>query len=122
MNREEVEIFARQWADAWNNRDVEKVLEHFHEDVIFTSPTALAVVGRPTVNGKAALRAYWVKALNRIETIRFSIERLVWDPQRGELAIIYMSEINGKSKKVSENLIFNQNGLVVTAEVFHGIS
>jgi hypothetical protein len=63
-----------------------------------------------------------VKALNRIETIRFSIERLVWDPQRGELAIIYMSEINGKSKKVSENLIFNQNGLVVTAEVFHGIS
>ena len=121
MNREEIEAFAMQWADAWNNRDHEKVLAHFHEEINFTSPTALAVVGMPTVKGKNALRAYWTKALSRVETLRFNIERLVWDPERRELAIIYTSEINGNSKKVSENLAFNDNDLVITAEVFHGI-
>ncbi len=121
MNREEIETFVMQWADAWNNRDLEKVLAHFHEDINFTSPTALAVVGMPTVKGKNALRAYWSKALSRVETLRFNIERLVWDPERRELAIIYTSEINGNSKKVSENLVFDDNDFVITAEVFHGI-
>ena len=121
MNRQEIETFAVQWADAWNNHDLEKVLAHFHEDINFTSPTALAVVGMPTVKGKNALRAYWTKALSGVETLRFNIERLVWDPERSELAIIYTSEINGNSKKVSENLVFNDNDLVITAEVFHGI-
>ena len=30
--------FAARWAAAWNRRDVEAVLAHFHDDVVFTSP------------------------------------------------------------------------------------
>lgn len=41
--------FAVQWAEAWNRRAVEDVLEHFHEDVVFASPTALAVTGSAVV-------------------------------------------------------------------------
>ena len=121
MKREEVENFAATWAAAWNSRDIEAVLEHFHEDVLFTSPTALAVVGSPTVNGKNNLRAYWTAALKRIKTLRFCVERILWDSAHRELAIIYTSEVDGSTKKVSENLTFDQKGLVVAAEVFHGI-
>ena len=32
--------FSRQWVDVWNAHDVEAVLEHFHDDVVFTSPVA----------------------------------------------------------------------------------
>lgn len=113
--------FATQWAAAWNRRDIEAVLAHFHDSVVFTSPTALAVVGTPVVRGKPALRAYWTQALAMIDTLRFDIDRVLWDALRRELAIIYTSDTNGKRKRVSENLVFDESGLVVSAEVFHGV-
>jgi ketosteroid isomerase-like protein len=122
MTNDDASAYAAEWAEAWNNRDIEQVLGHLHEDVEFTSPTALAVMGVPTVRGKAALREYWTKALSQITSLRFTLDRVVWDGARRELAIIYTSEINGKAKRVSENLCFNEVGQVAAAEVFHGIA
>jgi hypothetical protein len=65
MTRKEAQAFAEQWASDWNKLAVERVLEHFDDRVAFTSPTAAAVVGLPTVSGKQALRDYWNKALAR---------------------------------------------------------
>ncbi len=120
MTRDEARAFADEWAAAWNERAVERVLSHFDDDVAFTSPTALAVVGVATVRGKQALRDYWNAALARIGSLRFAVERVSWDPDSRELAIIYVSD-TGRRKRVSENLVFGANGLVVRAEVFHGV-
>jgi ketosteroid isomerase-like protein len=122
MTREEANTFAIDWAAAWNARDIERVLRSFDEDVAFTSPTALAVVGTATVRGKAALRAYWNAAMARVGTLTFTIDRVVWDAVTRELAIIYVSDIDGRAKRVSENLTFGENGLVVSAEVLHGVA
>ena len=121
MTRENSEAFASRWVEAWNRRDVDAVLEHFREDVVFTSPTALAVVGSPIVQGKDALRAYWTAALARIGSLRFTMDYVLWDPARRELAIIYTSDIDGRIRRVSENLMFNESGQVLAAEVFHGV-
>jgi hypothetical protein len=118
----ELDAFAAEWAQAWNARAVETVLGHFHEDVVFTSPTALAVVGTSTLRGKNALRAYWTAALARIGSLRFTVDRVLWDAVARELAIIYTAEIDGVSRRVSENLAFNEARQVVSAEVFHGVA
>ena len=120
MTRDEAREFAEKWAAAWNERAVEQVLSRFDDDVSFTSPTALAVVGVATVRGKQALRDYWNTALARIGSLRFAVDRVSWDPVSRELAIIYVSD-TGRKKRVSENLVFGANGLVVSAEVFHGV-
>jgi len=117
----DAEKFAADWADAWNRRDAEAVLAHFRDDIVFTSPTALAVTGSAVVRGKDALRAYWSTALGRIGLLEFSVLRVLWDPARRELAIIYAAHIDGRSRTVSENLIFGEDGRVVTADVFHGV-
>ena len=119
--RTDAEKFAVDWAQAWNRRDVESVLAHFRDDIIFASPTALAVTGSSVVHGKDALREYWTKALARIGSIEFSVIRVLWDAASRELAIIYLAAIDGRSGTVSENLIFGKDGLVATAEVFHGV-
>ena len=121
MTRERAEAFASRWADAWNRREVADVLQHCHEDIVFASPTALAVTGSPVVRGREALGAYWSTALGRIESLRFTVDHVLWDSARRELAIIYTSEINGATKRVSENLTFSDDGQVVATEVFHGI-
>jgi len=118
----DAEKFAAAWAEAWNRRDVEAVLALFRDDIVFTSPTALAVTGSPVVRGKDALRAYWTAALAGIGSIRFDVTRVLWDSVRRELAIIYVADIDGKTRTVSENLLFGEDGRVATADVFHGVS
>jgi len=117
----DAELFAAQWAEAWNRRDIEAVLAHFHDDIVFVSPTALAVTGSSVVRGKESLRAYWTAALARIGSIRFRVVRVLWNSMRHELAIIYVGDIDGRIRKVSENLIFS-DGKVVTAKVFHEVT
>ena len=67
--------FAEDWAAAWNRRDVEAVLAHFHDDVVFTSPIAAGVVpgSGGVVSGKAALREYWCAALAAVSDLHFDI-------------------------------------------------
>jgi hypothetical protein len=122
MTRDEAEAFAADWAEAWNGGDIGRVLARFDDDVVFRSPTALAVVGVGTLTGKDALRTYWRTAMGRLESLRFVVDRVLWDPATRELAIVYVSEIDGRAKRVSENLRFGSNGLVVAAEVFHGVA
>lgn len=121
MTYEEVETFAAEWAAAWNERDIETVLAHYDENLVFVSPTAKAVTGSGVVYGKAELRAYWTAALARLSHLHFTVERVLWDATAQELAIIYLSETGERKRRVSENHIFGSDGLVVRAEVFHGV-
>ncbi len=121
MTREEAVRFAREWIDAWNRRDIETVLAHYVDDLTFTSPRALEVVGTPTVVGKAALRSYWTKALGRTRSLRFTLERVLWDPELRELAIVYSRDVDGKRGRASENHRLDAAGRVLGAEVFYGV-
>ncbi len=38
--------FADDWVTAWNSHDLEKVLSHFDDNVVFTSPGRRTVPGR----------------------------------------------------------------------------
>lgn len=120
MNHNDARAFAERWSEAWNRRDLESVLSLFDDDIVFTSPRALQVVGSPTVRGKSSLRAYWTASLQAVTSLRFVLDRVVWDHESRELAIIYISELDGETKRVSENLRFGEHGSVIAAEVFHG--
>jgi hypothetical protein len=122
MTQRSMTDFAVQWADAWNRRAIEDVLQHFHDEVVFVSPTALVVTGSAVVRGKSALREYWTRAMAGIASLRFVVDRALWDAERRELAILYTSSIDGRARRVSENLIFDADGKIVAAEVFHGIA
>jgi hypothetical protein len=68
-------VFAEAWLKAWNRRDVDAVLAHFHDDVVFTSPVAAQVMpdSDGVVRGKAALREYWCAALKTMPFLRFEL-------------------------------------------------
>ena len=46
---------------------------------------------------------------------------MLWDAGTRELAIIYDAEVAGRQRRVSENMTFGVDGLVISAEVFHGV-
>lgn len=67
--------FARGWVEAWNSHDVEAILAHFHDDVVFTSPVAAQLIegSDGVLRGKDALRAYWTEGLRRIPDLHFDV-------------------------------------------------
>src|SRR5262249_25462913 len=121
MNRDEAVEYARRWTEAWNSRDLDAVLDHFEDEVTFSSAKALEAGATPTVHGKAALRQYWFTALQPVESLRFTLVRVIWDPDRLELAIIYDRQVNDRRDRASEVLQFGPSGGVVRGEVFYGV-
>ena len=69
------EQFARSWIEAWNGHDLERILSHYAEAFEMTSPVIGEIAGEPsgTLKGKAAVGAYWAKALALIPELRFDL-------------------------------------------------
>ena len=101
--------FSADWVAAWNAHDVEAVLAHFHDDVVFTSPTAARVVPASggVVRGKQALREYWTAALRLVPDLHFVVERV--HAGVSVLVLTYRNQVGGL---VDEVLVFS-DGLVV---------
>ena len=69
------DAFAAAWRDAWNSHDLDAILAHFTDDLVFTSPAIRRIVGGDgVVRGKDALRACWSAGLERIPDLHFEIE------------------------------------------------
>lgn len=75
MDRTTALAFTDAWVQAWNDHDLERILAHFAEDVVFTSPVAVQVLNGSTgiIRGKPALRGYWQEGLRRIPDLRFEV-------------------------------------------------
>lgn len=70
--------FVTQWLDAWNAHDLEAILVHFADDVVFSSPLALQLIegSDGVIRGKEDLRTYWSEGLRRSPALHFEIEDL----------------------------------------------
>jgi hypothetical protein len=70
--------FANDWIDAWNSHDLARVMSHYEDDVVLTSPRVRLILGREDgiIRGKAALRDYMASALARIPDLRFTLDRV----------------------------------------------
>ena len=75
MNTIQADKFADSWVRAWNAHDLETVLSHFSDDVIFASPVAaqLMVQSDGVVVGKPALRDYWEEGIRAIPDLHFEV-------------------------------------------------
>jgi uncharacterized protein (TIGR02246 family) len=119
-NRSEARALAERWAAAWNRRDLDAILDHFAEDVVFQSPKALPLMGNARVVGKSALRSYWQIALGRVESIRFDVDDVVFDRDAACVVIIYRSTLNGAAVHTVEQLVFGAGGTVVRGSAYYG--
>jgi ketosteroid isomerase-like protein len=104
MDRATAQEFAESWVKAWNTHDLEQVLSHFADDVVFASPVAAQLIDGSdgVLRGKAALRDYWAQGLHRIPDLHFT----VLDVYVGVSAVVIHYR-NQKGARVSEVLIFD---------------
>ena len=102
------QIFAQQWIDAWNSRDLEQILRHYAREIEFFSPVAERRLGNGRVVGLGALRGYWGPALQAIPNLKFELELVLSGANC--LTILYRNQ-NGA--RVAETMELDNNRRVV---------
>jgi hypothetical protein len=75
IDRQTVQAFAREWVDAFNSHDLERILSHYAPDVTLTSPVAAARGHADgTVRGVDELRSYFAGGLASNPELRFDLK------------------------------------------------
>ncbi len=93
--------FAADWIASWNAHDLERILAHYADDFVMTSPVIPLIAGEPSgvLKGKAAIRAYWADALRRTPNLHFEL-------------ITTLAGVNSIT-------LYYKGGRGLSAEVFH---
>jgi len=99
--------FAKEWIEAWNAHDLERIFSHYADDFEMSSPFIVQRMKIPsgTLKGKENIRPYWQIGLEQVPPLRFELaDTLVG---ANSITILYR---NQKNILVAEVLFFNDEG------------
>lgn len=107
------ECLAREWVEAWNRHDLDAIMGHYADDVVFTSPFVPILANEPTatLQGTTALRAYFAKGLAAYPDLRFELLDVLTGVR--SVTLYYRSV---KDKVAAETMSLNAEGLVARVE------
>lgn len=110
IEREWAERFAREWIEAWNSHDLERIFSHYTEGFEMSSPLIVERMNEPsgTLKGKAGVRPYWEDGLARTPPLRFELLDVLVGANS-----ITLSYRNQSGRCAAEVLVFNERGEVV---------
>jgi ketosteroid isomerase-like protein len=101
--------FAAEWIESWNSHDLDRILNHYADDVEVTTPMIKAAMGidSGTLHGKALVRQYWEAVLNKVPDLHF--ELIECTQSIDSLAVYYQSVMG---KRAIEVMFFDPQGKV----------
>lgn len=104
LNRDWAVEFAREWIDAWNAHDLERILAHYADDFVMSSPLIVERQGLPsgTIAGKRALAEYWKPSMSLDPPLVFELVDVLVGIR--QLTIYYR---NVGRRTVAETLTFD---------------
>ena len=98
--------FAKEWIEAWNAHDLDRILSHYTEDFEITTPMIKIALGidSGSLKGKDNIREYWSAAFKKIPDLHFDLKDAT--EGLGSIAIYYQSVLE---KMAMEVMFFNEN-------------
>ncbi|MAS32978.1 MAG: DUF4440 domain-containing protein [Anaerolineaceae bacterium] len=72
---DEAHEIAQAWINAWNTRDLDAIMAHYAEDIVFWSPLIVKRLGLEsgTIQDKAQLRRYFAQGLETAPDLHFTL-------------------------------------------------
>lgn len=119
METAELNAMAMKWFGAFNQHDLEKLLLLYADDAAHYSPKLKA--RQPETNGlikgKAALRAWWGDAFQRLPSLHYEIKRLT--PHDNRVFMEYVRHVANEEDLLVGEMLEIENGLIAKSSVFH---
>lgn len=115
-----LEAVARAWLDAFNGRDLHRLLALYGADAVHTSPKLRdrRPETRGEIRGHAELRAWWADAMERLPSMRYEARHLVASGDR--VFMEYERTVDGEPPMLVAEVLVCQGGRIVASHVYHG--
>ncbi len=110
----DADAFAQDWEAGWNSHDLDAIMRHYRDDIVFRSKKAVSLTRRGEIRGLAELRGYWAAALERQPDLRFRVRDVF---EGYEMMVI--SYTNHRGVLAAETLYFDDAGMVFQAAACH---
>lgn len=111
---------ANKWFDAFNEHNLEQLLSLYDDYAAHYSPKLK--IRQPETNGyvkgKAALRAWWQDAFDRLRTLHYKVTTLTANDER--VFMEYIRQVAGEEDMLVAEVLEIKNGLIVASRVYHG--
>jgi hypothetical protein len=120
MSPENIQSIAFRWFEAFNNKQLEKLLSLYENDAQHYSPKLK--IRQPETNGLVigveAMRVWWQDAFDRLPSLKYELTSLTSNSDR--VFMEYVRKVEGEEDMlVAEVLEINQ-GKIIKSRVYHG--
>jgi predicted ester cyclase len=114
--RQRLEEIGHLWIEAWNSRDLERVLSLYDERAEMVSGVIIRLGIKPDGRdlGKSDLRAYWARALETLPNLHFTLLDLSVSPDS-----VIVRYVNERGSTMCEYLRVGGNGKIIQGSANH---
>ncbi|TRW21102.1 nuclear transport factor 2 family protein [Flavobacterium zepuense] len=120
MEPRDIEYIAMQWFDAFNNRQLDRLLNLYAVDAEHFSPKLK--VRKPETNGlvkgHGAMREWWQDSFDRLPTLQYKVKTLTANNYR--VFSEYIRFVEGEEDMLIAEVFDVENGKIVFSRVYHG--
>ncbi|WP_177730113.1 MULTISPECIES: nuclear transport factor 2 family protein [Flavobacterium] len=120
MTSETLQSIAFRWFEAFNTKQLDKLLSLYDDDAKHFSPKLK--IHQPETNGlvvgKEAMRAWWQDAFDRLPGLHYKVTSLTANTDR--IFMEYIRQVNGEEDMLVAEVLDVKNGKIIASRVYHG--
>ena len=116
----QLQQIALRWFDAFNTKNLEKLLALYDDEAQHFSPKLK--IRQPETNGliigKEAMRVWWQDAFDRLPTLHYKVTSLTANTDR--VFMEYIRQVEGETDMLVAEVLEIKEGKIVFSRVYHG--
>ncbi|WP_300566259.1 nuclear transport factor 2 family protein [Flavobacterium sp.] len=120
MTPENLQSIAFRWFEAFNNKELEKLLSLYDEEAQHFSPKLK--IRQPETNGlvvgKDAMRTWWQDAFDRLPTLHYKVTSLTANGDR--VFMEYVRQVIDEEDMLVAEVLEVRHGKIISSRVYHG--
>ncbi|KGO90523.1 nuclear transport factor 2 family protein [Flavobacterium suncheonense] len=120
MTPENLQSIAFRWFEAFNTKQLEKLLSLYDDEAQHFSPKLK--IRKPETNGlvvgKEAMRAWWQDAFERLPSLHYKVTSLTANTDR--IFMEYIRQVEGEGDMLVAEVLEVRDGKIIASRVYHG--
>ena len=120
MSPETLQSIAFRWFEAFNTKQLEKLLSLYDDEAEHFSPKLK--IRQPETNGlvvgKSAMRAWWQDAFDRLPSLHYKVTSLTANTDR--VFMEYIRQVDGEDDMLVAEVLEVREGKIIASRVYHG--
>ena len=120
MSPESLQSVAFRWFEAFNAKQLDKLLSLYEENAEHYSPKLK--IRQPETNGLVigveAMRIWWQDAFDRLPTLKYELTSLTANSDR--VFMEYVRKVDGEQNMLVAEVLEIKEGKIIKSRVYHG--